>query len=177
MVSNNIFCAPRTLIHSPLSKSKSNNSSEQSIQNDCRICYAQESPVTSTSLPGNYQLILLKNPCACKGSLSYVHEACLIKWLLQKNSRACELCKTPFIIKEEFGSFFEIMRQCFTYVMTSKRRLLKVIIYSIYLYLFFKRFAFSLKYFRNLLRNLVSSWFDKLSFSDSALSLHRKLGK
>jgi hypothetical protein len=59
--------------------------------------------------------------------------------------------------------------------MTSKRRLIKVIIYAIYLYLFFKRFAFALKYFRNVLRNLLSSWIEKLSFSGSVLGLHKRL--
>lgn len=79
------------------------------------------------------------------------------------------------MIKEEYGSAYDIMRQSFTYVMTSKRRLLKVVIYAIYLYLFFKRFAFIIKYFRNSLRSLLSSWLDKISIGDSAIGLHRRL--
>jgi E3 ubiquitin-protein ligase DOA10 len=29
---------------------------------------------------------LLKQICKCKGTLKYVHESCLIKWLTQVNS-------------------------------------------------------------------------------------------
>jgi hypothetical protein len=44
---------------------------------ECRICFTAAS---SPSAQG--ELRMLTNPCACKGSLSYVHEACLIQWLL-----------------------------------------------------------------------------------------------
>jgi E3 ubiquitin-protein ligase DOA10 len=39
----------------------------------CRICIGEEE--TSRFI----------NPCACKGSLIYVHEECLKLWILQKN--------------------------------------------------------------------------------------------
>lgn len=126
----------------------SDSSSSNGLQ-DCRICFQQRSPAVGASRSRSYAFHMLKNPCACKGSLSSVHEACLVKWLLTKNIRSCELCHTPFVIKEEFGSVNDVLRQTFSYLMTSKRRLLKVVIYAIYLYLFVKRFAFVLKYFRN----------------------------
>ena len=49
---------------------------------------------------------MLTRPCACHGSMSSVHEDCLVKWLKYKNISHCELCLTKFIIKEEHGSFF-----------------------------------------------------------------------
>lgn len=82
---------------------------------------------------------------------------------------------TPFVIKEEYGSLVDIVRQSFAYIYTSKQRLLKVVIYSIYLYLFFKRFAFSLKYFRTLVKKSLSTCLFKMSVGDSAIGLHRRL--
>ena len=63
------------------------------LKYDCRICMCEISPVQQINIPDHTRTILLKNPCACKGTLSYVHEACLVKWLLQRNIRTCELCK------------------------------------------------------------------------------------
>ena len=50
-----------------------------------------------------------------------------------------------------------------------------MVIYSIYLYLFFKRFAFSLKYFRTLLKKSLNSCLFKMSVGESAIGLHRRL--
>ncbi len=109
--------------------------------------------------PQSHRSLLLKNPCACKGSLSYVHEACLVKWLVQRGARRCELCHTNFVIKEEYGTIPEMIKQTFGYIFSSNRRLLKVTIYAIYLYLFFKRFAFVVKYFKSLVAKfLKSTW-------------------
>ena len=118
---------------------------------------------------------MLKNPCACKGSLASVHEACLVKWLLTKNIRSCELCHTPFVITEEFGSVNAVLRQTLSYLMTSKRRLLKVVIYAIYLYLFVKRFAFVLKYFRNRLMEIVKEKIRNLTQGPTALTMQRHI--
>ena len=64
-------------------KASIKQASTDSIQFDCRICMCEISPVTdSVNVPDYARSILLKNPCACKGTLSYVHEACLVKWLL-----------------------------------------------------------------------------------------------
>lgn len=136
-----------------LKSSQSHESSEGGglcSSTDCRICFCAESPVLNAAYPPSYRMVLLKNPCACKGSLARVHEACLAKWLQSRNIRKCELCQTAFVIKEEYGTPIEIARQSLSYIANSKRRLLKVVIYAVYLYLFFKRFAFSLKYFKGL---------------------------
>jgi len=48
---------------------------------ECYICYQSERPDDP-----------LKSPCKCKGSMQYVHESCLAKWLQTTNSRRCRHC-------------------------------------------------------------------------------------
>jgi E3 ubiquitin-protein ligase MARCH6 len=31
-------------------------------------------------------------PCACSGSIKYVHQECLLQWLNHSNARQCEVC-------------------------------------------------------------------------------------
>ncbi|KAI3704054.1 hypothetical protein L1987_74261 [Smallanthus sonchifolius] len=38
----------------------------------------------------------LRYPCACSGSIKFVHQDCLLQWLNQSNARQCEVCKHPF---------------------------------------------------------------------------------
>lgn len=54
----------------------------------CRICLEE----------GN-----LIQPCNCTGTTAYVHEECLIKWLVVSNRTDCEICKFEyeFVEKEE----------------------------------------------------------------------------
>ncbi|CAK9822979.1 E3 ubiquitin-protein ligase MARCHF3 [Anthophora retusa] len=54
----------------------------------CRICH------TNTS---KEQLI---SPCRCKGSLAYVHLACLERWLNQSCRSYCELCRYHYNVIE-----------------------------------------------------------------------------
>ncbi|KAJ3698215.1 hypothetical protein LUZ61_001920 [Rhynchospora tenuis] len=51
----------------------------------CRIC---RNP-GSTDNP-------LRYPCACRGSIRFVHEQCLLLWLDRRNSKSCEICKHTF---------------------------------------------------------------------------------
>jgi len=148
-----------SIADSPASKFENSSDSSTKSVHECRICYQQISPVVSRQHPQSYRSNLLKNPCACKGSLSYIHEACLVKWLVQRGIRRCELCHTNFIIKEEYGTILEMIKQTFGYIFSSNRRLLKVTIYAIYLYLFFKRFAFVVKYFKSLVTKFfINTW-------------------
>lgn len=54
----------------------------------CRICLESE-PVNQ-----------LFNPCACDGSIAWIHRSCLIKWFKitskNENKVRCELCQTPY---------------------------------------------------------------------------------
>jgi hypothetical protein len=90
--------------------------------------------------------------------MSFVHEACLVRWLTQQNIRICELCKQPFNFQEEFGSPWYIISKNLKYLISDKRRVLKLCIYSLYLYLFSKRFIILLKYFKHLLLKLCFFW-------------------
>ncbi|KAI5172481.1 hypothetical protein PAEPH01_1757 [Pancytospora epiphaga] len=58
----------------------------------CRICYSHENPFTNDS-----DLI---SPCACKGSLKYVHSTCLKHWRYKgsifSEVKACEQCLTAY---------------------------------------------------------------------------------
>ncbi|EPS64281.1 hypothetical protein M569_10499, partial [Genlisea aurea] len=38
----------------------------------------------------------LRYPCACSGSIKFVHQDCLLQWLSHSNARQCEVCKHPF---------------------------------------------------------------------------------
>uniref|UniRef100_A0A7N0ZWS0 RING-type E3 ubiquitin transferase n=1 Tax=Kalanchoe fedtschenkoi TaxID=63787 RepID=A0A7N0ZWS0_KALFE len=38
----------------------------------------------------------LRYPCACSGSIKYVHQDCLLQWLNHSNNRQCEVCKHAF---------------------------------------------------------------------------------
>jgi len=49
----------------------------------CRICYE----------PGG-----VENLCNCSGSMRYVHEECLVKWLQVSGRRTCELCNVELKI-------------------------------------------------------------------------------
>ncbi|RWS29316.1 E3 ubiquitin-protein ligase MARCH2-like isoform X2 [Leptotrombidium deliense] len=46
----------------------------------CRICY-ESTPIDD-----------LIAPCKCKGSVGYVHEACLVRWYLINRVNKCDLC-------------------------------------------------------------------------------------
>jgi hypothetical protein len=48
----------------------------------CRICFESQEPLYS--------------PCRCDGSIKYIHEECLLKWVLVTNRSACELCKERY---------------------------------------------------------------------------------
>ena len=52
----------------------------------CRICYEETAP--------------LINPCKCKGSVMYVHEACLLTWFEHHPEREvrCELCTQHYSV-------------------------------------------------------------------------------
>ncbi|GJZ15969.1 probable E3 ubiquitin ligase SUD1 isoform X2 [Tanacetum coccineum] len=38
----------------------------------------------------------LRYPCACSGSIKFVHQDCLLQWLNHSNATHCEVCKHPF---------------------------------------------------------------------------------
>lgn len=72
---------------SPSSSSSSSSSSaavkydeEEEEEDVCRIC-------RNPGEPDNQ----LRYPCACSGSIKFVHQACLLQWLNHSNARQCEV--------------------------------------------------------------------------------------
>jgi hypothetical protein len=57
----------------------------------CRICFEEEK--------GAGEGGALKSPCICNGSVRYVHEQCLVTWLMMSQKRTCELCCEPYVLE------------------------------------------------------------------------------
>jgi hypothetical protein len=57
-------------------------------------------------------------------------------------------------LKEEFGSLSAILRRNYNYLMSDPKRIIKLGIYLLYLYLFGRRFILTMKYFKSLLKKL-----------------------
>ncbi|RID77632.1 hypothetical protein BRARA_A00526 [Brassica rapa] len=53
----------------------------------CRICQSPEEPNNP-----------LRHPCACRGSLKYVHTDCIFLWINRRRSKHCEICKRSYSI-------------------------------------------------------------------------------
>ena len=58
----------------------------------CRICYEEDENISK-----------LLYPCACSGSIKYIHDHCLREWIKTKNIRIknykCELCHKKLFLK------------------------------------------------------------------------------
>ncbi|XP_022111842.1 E3 ubiquitin-protein ligase MARCH8-like [Acanthaster planci] len=70
------------------SSTQSSVSVTSSRSDICRICHCEgdeESPLIT--------------PCLCLGSLQHVHQACIQQWIKSSNTKACELCRFPFIMQ------------------------------------------------------------------------------
>lgn len=58
---------------------------EEEEEEVCRICRNPGDPENP-----------LRYPCACSGSIKFVHQDCLLQWLSHSNARQCEVCKHAF---------------------------------------------------------------------------------
>ncbi|XP_039273561.2 uncharacterized protein LOC120347588 [Styela clava] len=61
---------------------------QSTLMDFCRICHCE----------GDAEIGPLIAPCYCRGSLRYVHQACLQQWIKSSDSRHCELCGYQFIM-------------------------------------------------------------------------------
>ncbi|XP_043709481.1 probable E3 ubiquitin ligase SUD1 [Telopea speciosissima] len=76
--------------YSPLSPADNNDvaskyDEDEDEEDVCRICRN----------PGDAENPL-RYPCACSGSIKFVHQDCLLQWLNHSNARQCEVCKHAF---------------------------------------------------------------------------------
>lgn len=127
----------------PPALTEQSQASSELNQKVCRICLSDQPPQMVSNDPSlsHYRSgILLKQICKCKGSMKYVHEACLIKWLNTKNTKRCDLCLQDFDISYEFSSINEILSRAYQYAFYDKRRLLRGLLYALYLWIFSRRF-------------------------------------
>ena len=56
----------------------------------CKICHCGGESGNNVSLIA---------PCYCSGSLKYVHQECLQRWIKSSDIKRCELCKYPFAMQ------------------------------------------------------------------------------
>jgi len=91
--------------------------------------------------------------------MKYVHESCLIKWLQIKGATGCELCLQKYNITYEFTSFQENAKNCFKYILRDKKRLLRGLLYSLYLWIFFRRFIHMNKTILKMIRRCIYASF------------------
>jgi len=78
--------------------SKASLSSASSKTSDypdiCRICHCEgtnDEPLIS--------------PCYCLGTMQYLHQSCLQRWIKSAGVKSCELCKFEFIMHSEIKPF------------------------------------------------------------------------
>ncbi|KAK2665045.1 hypothetical protein Ddye_003619 [Dipteronia dyeriana] len=77
--------AKRDEVQRSLSRFELADDEEEEEEDVCRICRN----------PGDADNPL-RYPCACSGSIKFVHQDCLLQWLNHSNARQCEVCKHAF---------------------------------------------------------------------------------
>ena len=101
----------------------------------CRICYEKDKK--------NDLLII---PCKCEGTIKYVHQSCIKKWIINSNNclenPICEICKSKFLIKIDNSIYLD------------KKKLLKAVLIIILILLIFIGLFFVV-YFVLLSSNLI----------------------
>ncbi len=82
-----------------------------SVGDICKICHCGSEP--NSALIGKLNFVYIFNamglkshfvytfsaPCFCSGSLKYVHQECLQRWIKSSDIKRCELCKYPFTMQ------------------------------------------------------------------------------
>ena len=64
----------------------------------CRICHCEGEPKDQP----------LIQPCMCSGSLMFVHQSCLQKWIKSSDIKKCELCKYEFHMEARVKPFRKV---------------------------------------------------------------------
>ena len=87
----------------PLTRQRSSSSSSSSKTSECpdicRICHCESTPDEP-----------LISPCLCLGTMQYLHQACLQRWIKSAGVKSCELCKFEFIMRSEIKPFNQVRR-------------------------------------------------------------------
>lgn len=83
----------------PLAKKSVSVTSVASSMEICRICHCEAEP--------DQPLI---SPCLCSGSLQYVHQSCLQRWIKSSDTKKCELCKYEFIMESKMKPITKVSK-------------------------------------------------------------------
>ena len=67
----------------------------------CRICQCDSCEIQKESP--------LVAPCLCSGSLKFVHQACLQKWIKSSDKLSCELCMFEYKMTKKTKPFREVV--------------------------------------------------------------------
>lgn len=90
--------------HNLESSNEANTSQADKSDEDpiCRICRL-------TSEKSKEKLL---SPCACKGTLAYIHRTCLERWLKRSGITYCELCRFTYTVKviERYSKIYSIRK-------------------------------------------------------------------
>ncbi|XP_077564274.1 E3 ubiquitin-protein ligase MARCHF3-like [Haemaphysalis longicornis] len=84
-----------------ISQDGSDNADETSSMAEtpmCRICFRG-------ARAGS-----LLTPCNCRGTIGFVHKACLEEWLSRRNTDECNICSYKFQVERTAKSFWEWLR-------------------------------------------------------------------
>ncbi|KAI3968461.1 hypothetical protein MKW92_020214, partial [Papaver armeniacum] len=117
---------------------------EEEEEKICRICHS----------PGDSQNPF-QYPCACSGSMKFVHPKCLLRWMAERISLQCEVCKHKYFVHRVYAEN------------TPNRLPLREFVGGIamkacHVLLFCVRFCFSVSQ-QLLLPPLIASWIWRLS--------------
>lgn len=67
-------------------------------ENICKICHSETER--------DDELI---TPCYCSGSLLYVHQGCVQKWIKATDAKSCELCNYNYKVNSTVKPFIEVI--------------------------------------------------------------------
>ena len=97
-----------------------------------------------------------------------MHESCLLKWIDQcsgnggaQGGKRCEICLQEYIITYEFDSVRNIVRNGMNYALGDKKRLIRGLLYALYLWIFFRRFLYMIK---GVLAFVIMTWLNFLEY-------------
>ena len=71
--------------------------STMTLDDICKICHCSSE---ESGMP-------LITPCLCAGSIKFVHQECLMKWMKSSTSKTCELCKHKITTDQKMKPFTE----------------------------------------------------------------------
>ncbi|XP_074367222.1 putative E3 ubiquitin ligase SUD1 isoform X2 [Apium graveolens] len=107
----------------------------------------------------------LRYPCACSGSIKFVHQDCLLQWLNHSHARTCEVCKHPFSFSPVYATNAPMRLPVHEFLMGIAMKALHVL-------QFFVRLSFVLSVWL-LIIPFMTFWIWRLAFVRSFAEAHK----